>query len=119
MWLGNKNNSIGKSIVLKNNNNYGKFDYKDSRESLGEKKYPRSVLRFNKPHPPIHPTQKPVELLEYLIETYTNENDLIVDNCIGSGTTAIACKQTGRSFIGIEKEQKYFDIANKRIDHIK
>lgn len=116
MWDGKKNNSIGKSIILNNNNNYGNFNYKDSRDDLGKSKYPRSVLYYNRPHPPIHPTQKPIELLEYLINTYTNEGDLVLDNCIGSGTTAIACKRTNRNFIGIEKEQKYFDIANKRLN---
>ena len=57
-------------------------------------------------------------LFEYLINTYTNENDLVLDNCIGSGTTAIACINTNRNFIGIEKEQKYVDIANKRISNL-
>lgn len=66
-----------------------------------------------------HPTQKTVSLFEYLIKTYTNEGETVLDNCIGSGTTAIACINTGRNFIGIEKEQKYFDIATKRVsDHI-
>ena len=63
-----------------------------------------------------HPTQKPVALMEYLIKTYTNEGETVLDNCIGSGTTALACIGTNRNFIGIEKEQKYVDIANKRID---
>ena len=63
----------------------------------------------------LHPTQKPVELFSYLIKTYTNENDLVFDGFLGSGTTAIACKQLNRNFIGIEKEQKYFDIAEKRL----
>ncbi len=63
-----------------------------------------------------HPTQKPVALFEYLIKTYTNENELVLDNCIGSGTTAIACLETNRNFIGMELEPKYVDIANKRIE---
>jgi len=63
----------------------------------------------------IHPTQKPIELMEYLIKTYTNENDLILDNCAGSGTTAIACLNTKRQFIVMEKEQKYYDIILKRV----
>ena len=79
--------------------------------------YPNTILSFkvgnNKN---VHPTQKPVELFEYLIKTYTYENDLVLDNCIGSGTTAIACKNTNRNFIGIEKGQEYFDLATKRID---
>jgi site-specific DNA-methyltransferase (adenine-specific) len=84
-------------------------------------KYPISVLKFNSSMAEynhtkrLHPTQKPVALFEYLIKTYTNEGDLVLDNCIGSGTTAIACINTNRHFIGIEKEQKYVDIANKRI----
>jgi len=78
--------------------------------------YPKSVLRFKNHIKQLHPTQKPVALFEYLIKTYTNKEDLVLDNCIGSGTTAVACKQTGRNFIGIEKEQKYADIANKRLE---
>lgn len=63
----------------------------------------------------IHPTQKPVALFEYLIKTYTNEGDLVLDNCAGSGTTGVACKNTNRNFILIEKEQEYIDIINKRL----
>jgi site-specific DNA-methyltransferase (adenine-specific) len=63
----------------------------------------------------MHPTQKPVELFEYLIKTYTNEGDLVLDNCAGSGTTAIACLKTNRQFIVMEKEQKYYDIILKRV----
>ena len=63
----------------------------------------------------MHPTQKPVPLLEYLIKTYTNEGETVLDNCIGSGTTAIACMNTSRNFIGFEMDQKYYEIANKRI----
>ncbi len=78
--------------------------------------YPKTILEYsNVQTPNLHPTQKPVALFEYLINTYTNEGDLVFDNCIGSGTTAVACKQTNRNFIGIEKEQSYFDIANKRL----
>ena len=62
-----------------------------------------------------HPTQKPIELFEYLIKTYTNEEDLVLDNCAGSGTTAIACLNTNRQFIVMEKEQKYYDIILKRV----
>ena len=64
----------------------------------------------------LHPTQKPVELFEYLIKTYSNEGELILDNCAGSGTTAIACLNTNRQFIVMEKEQKYYDIILKRVD---
>lgn len=80
--------------------------------------YPTQILDFGSEQG-LHPTQKPVRLFEYLIKTYTNEGDLVLDNCIGCGTTAIACKNTGRNFIGIEKEKEYFDIAQKRIDEHK
>ena len=64
----------------------------------------------------LHPTQKPVALFEYLIKTYTQEGETVLDNCAGSGTTGIACINTNRNYILIEKEQKYFDIINERID---
>ena len=78
-------------------------------------KFPRTLLNFSVPHPPIHPTQKPVALFEYLIKTYTNEGDLILDNCAGSGTTGIAAKKNNRNYILIEKEEKYCKIAKERI----
>lgn len=77
--------------------------------------FPNTVLRFANEGKVVHPTQKPVELFEYLIKTYTNEGDLVLDCCAGSGTTAIACLNTNRNYICIEKEQKYFDIMNDRI----
>ena len=64
----------------------------------------------------VHPTQKPVALMEYLIRTYTNPGDVVLDNCMGSGTTGVACANTGRNFIGIEKDDKYFAIAKARIE---
>jgi DNA modification methylase len=81
-------------------------------------RYPKSVQLFNNSDKTknIHPTQKPVELFEYLIKTYTNEGDLVLDNCAGSGTTAIACLKTNRQFIVMEKEQKYYDIILKRVE---
>jgi len=80
-------------------------------------KYPSSVLNIKSTDSTrnLHPTQKPVALFEYLIKTYTNEGDTVLDNCIGSGTTAIACINTGRNYIGIEKEEKYCRIAEERI----
>jgi len=77
--------------------------------------YPRNYQFFNNRTKGLHPTQKPVALFEYLIKTYTNEGDLVLDNCAGSGTTGVACKNLNRNFILIEKEQKYVDIANKRL----
>ncbi len=77
-------------------------------------RYPLSILRFSK-ESGLHPTQKPIPLFEYLIKTYTKEGDLVLDNCAGSGTTAIACTNTNRNCILIEKEKQYFDIINERI----
>ncbi len=79
-------------------------------------RFPTSVIKISKDNNlDHHPTQKPVALFEYLIKTYTNEGDLVLDNCIGSGTTAVACKQLKRNFIGIEISPKYCEIAEKRI----
>jgi DNA modification methylase len=78
--------------------------------------YPRSVIRFANPnHANVHPTQKPVPLFEYLIRTYSNEGDTVLDNVMGSGTTGLACLNTGRNFIGIEKHEPYFRIAQQRL----
>ena len=80
---------------------------------------PKSILTYSKQPTRtknLHPTQKPIALFEYLIKTYTNENETVLDNCMGSGTTGVACKNTNRNFIGIEKDDKYFEIAEKRIN---
>lgn len=78
--------------------------------------YPRSILRFPFRGRRQHPTQKPVELFEYLVRTYTNPGELVLDNCMGSGTTAIACINSDRRFIGFETEARYFDVARRRIE---
>lgn len=78
--------------------------------------YPDSVLSFDCQRDGIHPTQKPVALMEYLIRTYTNGGDLVLDNCMGSGTTGVACANTGRRFIGMEQDAEYFAIAKERVD---
>lgn len=78
-------------------------------------KFPESILLHPRERG-LHPTQKPVALCEYLIRTYTNEGDTVLDNCMGSGTTGVACLNTGRNFIGIEQDQKYFEIALGRIE---
>ena len=80
------------------------------------KRYPYNIIQFNMDKPKVHPTQKPIALLEYLIKTYTNENAVVLDNCMGSGSTGVACKHLNREFIGIEKEGKYFEIAKQRIE---
>ena len=103
------------------NNNYGNYNFSTntSANRTGDTtKYPRSILKFNRPHPPIHPTQKPVDLLEYLIKTYTNEGNLVLDFTMGSGSTGVACLNTNRKFIGIELDEKYFNIAIKRLEDI-
>ena len=79
-----------------------------------ELRYPSSVQPFNRERG-LHPTQKPVALMEYLIKTYTNEGEVVLDFTMGSGTTGVACMNTGRRFIGIERDEGYFDIAEKRI----
>ena len=99
------------------NNNYGNFK---CVETEGDMKFPTSILEFSKPHPSVsvHPTQKPVELLEWLIKTYTNENEMVLDNCMGSGSTGVAAVNTNRNFIGIELDENYFNIAKERIESV-
>lgn len=93
---------------------YGEF--KCTPAILTNEKYPLSIIDIPKEHPQkYHPTQKPVALLEYLIRTYTNENELVLDNCMGSGTAGVAALNTNRRFIGIELDETYFNIAKERI----
>lgn len=115
MTLGKPNHGKGNPKKL-TNNNYGSFKHVENKE-LGEKKYPTSIIKVPKVHASktVHPTQKPVELIEYLIKTYTNETDLVLDSCMGSGTTALAAINTNRAYIGFEKEVEYFELAIKRI----
>ena len=115
--IGEKNHSK-RTMKTDVNNNYGKYGKIDNTEILGDMKHPKSIITFQKPHPSkcLHPTQKPLELFEWLIKTYTNEGDSVLDNCMGSGTTGVACKNLNRDFIGIELDEKYFNIAKERID---
>jgi len=92
---------IGKNIITKNNGT----------------RYPNAIQKFNSDKEKLHPTQKPVALLEYLIKTYTNENDTVLDFTMGSGSTGVACKNLNREFIGIELDEKYFNIAKERIGY--
>ena len=85
------------------------------RQKDTTKRFPFNILEFKTDKNRLHPTQKPVALFEYLIKTYTNEGDLVLDNCAGSGTTAVACLNTNRDYILMEKEEEYFDIINQRI----
>lgn len=103
------------------NNNYGEFSSENNPSALRQgdtSKYPRQLLEFSKPHPPQHPTQKPIELMEYLIKMYTNEGDTVLDFTAGSGTTGLACLNTHRHFIGIELDDKYFKLMEDRLNGI-
>lgn len=109
---GDKNNDTG-SVYRNDTRKQG-----DVFESSG--RYPSSVLeKISNPsgRGQLHPTQKPVELMEYLIKTYTNEGETVLDFVMGSGTTGVACKNLNRSFIGIEKDEKYFQISKERIEN--
>lgn len=98
--------------------NYGKQKSNITTVSDG-RRYPTDVLAFGKVDGDrhLHPTQKPVALLKYLIRTYTNEGETVLDNCMGSGSTGVACANTGRRFIGIELDEAYFQIAKERVEN--
>ena len=105
-----KTRTVDKGEVVRNYRQTRTFDN-------GGLAYPRQILFFKNPNnKSLHPTQKPVPLLEYLIKTYTDEGETVLDNCMGSGSTGVACVNTGRKFIGIEIETKYFEIAKQRIE---
>ena len=107
-----------KAVTNGDGNNYGKFNRVGSVNDNNGYRFPRSVIKIsNDNHGSFHPTQKPVALMEYLIKTYTNEGETVLDNCMGSGTTGVACKNLNRNFIGIEKDEKYFNIAKDRIEN--
>lgn len=120
--LGSPNHSKGKinNDGFHTNNNYGNYTIVDNKDKLGEMKHPTSLISISKPHPSImkHPTEKPVELCEWLVKTYTNEGMLVLDNCMGAGSTGVACKNLNRNFIGIELEENYFNIAQERINGV-
>lgn len=108
----------GKSMESSRTSIMGGRTTKESEIIIRTHKYPKTIITQGVDGKYLHPTQKPVALCEYLIKTYTNEGDTVLDNCMGSGTTAIACINTNRNFIGIEKELKYFEIAKKRIESV-
>lgn len=110
---GHERKSAGRKDV--NSECYGKAVKKVVYDSTS--RYPRSVQKFSsdKQRESFHPTQKPIALMQYLIETYTNQGDVVLDFCMGSGTTGVACELTDRQFIGIEKDKRYFDISLHRI----
>ena len=106
-------------LILSNKGKAGTLGYLSSeskRETYIQDKtgYPKSILRYNRENG-LHPTQKPIPLMEFLIKTYSNENEIVLDNTMGSGTTGLACLKTNRQFIGIEKEKQYYDVAVRRL----
>ena len=102
----NRRKSTGDNLSEMNNNEYiQRFT-----------NYPTQILEFGYDKEKLHPTQKPVALLEYLIKTYTNEGDVVLDNCMGSGSTGVACINTNRNFIGYELDEHYFQIAKERLE---
>ena len=105
-----------KGFSLRESSNYGVQKATHGVNASG-KRYPKSIVEFSNAdrRNKTHPTQKPATLFEYLIRTYTNENETILDNCMGSGTTAIACLNTNRNYIGFELDENYFNLANERI----
>ena len=111
--------SKGTSYMTKEhkNENYGKFKMVDDSRAGTTKKHPKSILSFQKPHPSVakHRTEKSIDMLEWLIKTYTNEGDIVLDNAMGSGTTGIACMRSSRGFIGIEIDSSCFDVAKERM----
>lgn len=116
MVVGEKNHKKGGGAHKNKQSCYGNF--KDIPTKNTNLKYPISIIEFDKEHPQsFHPTQKPVALLEYLIKTYSNEGDTVLDNCMGSGSTGVACVKTGRNFIGYEMQEEYFEIAKQRIEN--
>lgn len=112
---GSAGNGINKANRGGQNRCYGRFAVTETK--ITNEKYPTSIIRVDKEHDGNyhHPTQKPVNLIRWLVRTYTNEGDLVLDNCVGSGTTAVACIKEKRHFIGFEITKEYFDIACERI----
>ena len=109
----------GKPYTCKSGKASLNYDAKNCESVITEndgRRYPTDILKFNRDKDKLHPTQKPIDLLEYLIKTYSNEGDLVLDNTMGSGSTGVACVYTGRDFTGIELDEKYFKIAQERIE---
>ena len=101
--------------LSRHSTNYGDYKQGYPTESNGER-YPIDIINFQR-EAGLHPTQKPVALLEYLIKTYTNQSEIVLDNCMGSGSTGVACVNTNRNFIGFELDENYFNIAKTRINN--
>ena len=118
-FKGNKNHSVGdkNTGIVVDKNNYGKFVQLDRKDILGDMKFPRSILNFQRiKSEQLHPTQKPVELLNYLIRTYSSVGDLVLDFTAGVMSTGVACIETSRKFIGIELNENYFNLGKERLE---
>jgi site-specific DNA-methyltransferase (adenine-specific) len=116
----NPQKEAGKPYTSKSGKPSKNYDYKAMSSVVtvnNGDRYPRDIITFAKDKEHSHPTQKPVKLLEYLIKTYTNENDIVLDNCFGSGSCAVACLHTNRNFMGIEKNKEYYNIARKWVQN--
>ena len=108
---------VKKAVTNGDGSNYGKFERVGQVNVNKGERFPRSVIKIsNDNHKSIHPTQKPVALLEYIIKTYTNEGETVLDNCMGSGSTIIAAINTKRHYIGIEVDEKFYLMAKNRIE---
>lgn len=110
----NPNNSWREQFGYNQKNNVLNSDKEYTQKYTN---HPTNVIKFSRDKDALHPTQKPVALLEYLINTYTNEGDIVLDNCMGSGSTMVACVNTNRNGIGIELDDKYFMIAKQRLNY--
>lgn len=117
----------GNPYIKKNNRTNGKNDTNFKSDNSGTwinegKRTPTTIRKINRVSAggkkPLHPTEKPIELMEWIIKSYTNENDLVLDFTMGSGSTGVACLNTNRRFVGIELDEKYFDISCKRLENI-
>lgn len=118
MTVGTKWKRGGSGAKYSEHKAYGIKLERECKDDKTNLKYPKSIITFSNANRTnvLHPTQKPVELFEWLINTYSNENDLVLDNCIGSGTTAIASMNANRNYIGIEKESEYYNLAKGRVN---
>ena len=111
-----KRKNVNPSIVKDGGAYNGSKGFVNIRKKDDGTRYPTTVQEFKNPNNnSLHPTQKPLELMKYLIKTYSNEDDVVMDNCMGSNTTGLACKELNRQYIGIEKEKAYYDISVKRV----
>jgi site-specific DNA-methyltransferase (adenine-specific) len=119
MTIGQPLHGKGSGVHNFKNSNYGDFKEMDDTRKGSTLKYPKSVLTFDKPHPSKHPTEKPVELLRWIIKTYSNEGEVVLDNCMGCGSTIIAAIKENRKYIGMEIDPVFYEITKKRIEEIK